>query len=70
MNRALPELSRRCDATPEAAAGTGRDAALLPRPYSEKLADVICGILMVLGSLYFFGHVAAAWLRGSFEVSR
>jgi hypothetical protein len=40
------------------------------RPFSEKLADMVCTVLIIAASVYFFAHIAAAWLRGSFEVSR
>jgi len=40
------------------------------RSFPEKLADAIFTVLMVLGSAYFLGHILAAWLRGSFEVTR
>lgn len=33
----------------------------------ERSANVAATVLMVLGTLYFLGHVLAAWLRGSFE---
>jgi hypothetical protein len=65
-------LSRRCGATPEAAAETGREAALLPRPNSrsEKLANTVCTVLLIAAAFYFLAHTLAAWLRGSFEVAR
>lgn len=40
------------------------------RPFPEKVADALCTVLMVLGAAYFLGHILAAWLRGSFEVTR
>lgn len=36
------------------------------RPFPEKLAEVVFGFVMVGGTIYFAGHVIAAWLRGSF----
>ena len=36
----------------------------------EKIADAACTFLMLAAALYFFGHILAAWMRGSFEVIR
>ena len=40
------------------------------RPLPEKLADIACTVLLIAACLYFSSHVLAAWLCGSFEVTR
>lgn len=36
------------------------------KTFPERLAEVVFGFAMVGGAVYLFGHIVAAWLRGSF----
>jgi hypothetical protein len=33
----------------------------------ERIAEGVATAVLVFGTLYIFGHVIAAWLRGSFQ---
>ena len=34
----------------------------------ERIADCIAAAIVVVGFLYVFGHVIAAWMAGAFQV--
>lgn len=33
---------------------------------SGNIANAVCTAVLVFAVIYFFGHIVAAWLRGSF----
>jgi hypothetical protein len=41
-----------------------------PSRSAEKRINRACTVALILSALYLAGHILAAWLRGSFEVTR